>query len=148
MKKLLLLLILIPNLLMADQAGCEGEANLELIKAGKKTMEQLTSSELTAVMVVLYGRKCDSNGSCSDAYSSCKEYCSKYISMSSQSKKCIEACRAGERGCSSEDEEDERCDAFEEDCNRTCEDEFYMTEEEGLKDSCKEACSNGNMNCF
>ena len=45
-------------------------------------------------------------------------------------------------------EEDERCDEFEEDCNSECEDEFYMTEEEDLKDSCNEACSSGNMNCF
>ena len=156
MKHLLTLLLFISTTLFANDPICEGEVNYELIKAGKKTMEELSQTELIAVMAVMYGRKCNSSGSCSDAFSACKKECSidvyvdffKYDGEPNYEYKCTKACSSGESGCSYEEDPDEKCDEFEDDCISKCKYEFGTSRSDEALEKCVAACKKGSNNCF
>jgi len=156
--KLFLLLTLLTLSFLSFGDVCRGELNFQLIKEGKKSHDDLSHDENGELLLFLYGRKCNSNGTCGDAYSRCIEDCSEYnftnimrlSGMPNYESDCKKACSSGEYDCKSSKKQKDRCDEFQDECKSTCESEFssYNEADKRALEHCNNACSKGAFNCF
>ena len=115
MKKLLLFLFLIPNLVMGDLD--RGYINFLKIKTGEISTSDLNEEELMEVLeisIIINSASDkdeedeDVDGACYDGYRKCKKDCpssvydwetSEYLYKTDANSKCEDACKKGKRAC-------------------------------------------------
>ena len=169
MKKLLLILLLIPNLVMGDLN--RGYINFLKLKTGEISTSDLNEEELMEVIEIstILNSASDEDeededvdGACYDGYRKCKNDCpssvydwetSEYLYNTDANSKCEDACKKGKRACEYEDNIDDACYAFNRKCKNDCPSSVYDWETSeylyntDANSKCEDACKKGKRAC-